>query len=147
MFDVRSLFAALRGRGTPDSLGPGEAALAAAEAAAPDDVARARLANKRGVAHVGDGDRERALDAFAHALVLDERCAPALTNIGNLLYEDGHAHDAIDYYRAAIRADDGYALAHQNLGVALKSLGRHGEAVRSLRTATRLAAKRRASRS
>ncbi len=156
MFAIRSLFAALRRRRPTTALARGVIALERtdyavalaefdrAEADASDDGARAKLANKRGVAHVGRGDRGRALAAFALALRYDDRCAPALTNIGNLLCEDGHPADAIDYYAAALRADATYALAHQNLGVALKAQGRHGEAVRSLRAATRLAGKRRA---
>jgi len=159
MFDVRSLFAVLRGsRLATTPLARGSAALERGEFAqalatfdaiasdASDDAARAMLENKRGCALVGLGDRAAAIDAFARALHCDERCAPALTNVGNLLFESGHARDAIDYYEAAIRADADYAFAHQNLGVALRAQGRHGEAVRALRTATRLAAKRRLAR-
>ena len=158
MFDVRPLFAALRRRAPTTPLGRAEAALArgefaaalvafaAAEAEATDDAARARLANKCGVALLDGGDRDAALAAFVRALHYDDRCAPALANLGNLCYEEGHVDDAIDHYAAAIRADDGYALAHQNLGVAYKALGRHADAVRCLRTATRLAARRRASK-
>ncbi len=156
MFDVRTLFAALR-RPAPATafaratvaLDRGDFATALAELRgahddAADDAARAVIANKSGVAHIGLGEREMALASFDRALGYDERCAPALANLGNLLFEDRHINDAIDHYRAAIRADEAYAVAHQNLGVALKTLGRHGEAVRSLRTATRLAGKRRA---
>lgn len=158
MFDVRALFAALLRRAPTQPAAGGDAALArgdlaaalaayaAAEGAATENTARATFANKCGVALVRAGDRDGALAAFVRALRYDERCAAALANVGNLLYEDGHLSDAIDHYAAAIRADDGYALAHQNLGVAYKALGRHAEAVRSLRTATRLAARRRASK-
>ncbi len=156
MFDVRTLFAALRRPAPPATafaratiaLDRGDFTTALAELrdardAAVDDVARAVIANKCGVAQIGIGDRDAALASFDSALSLNERCAPALANIGNLLFEDRHLEDAIDCYRSAIRADEGYAIAHQNLGIALKTLGRHGEAVRSLRAATRLAGKRR----
>lgn len=156
MFDVRRLFAALRPRPGPrDAYERGVAALergdergalaefAEALADARDDARRATLHNKCGVALVALVDRERALAAFAAALDCDERHAPALANLGNLLFEDGQIADAIDYYEAAIRADAGYALARRNLGVALKALGRRLEAVRALRTASRLESRRR----
>jgi tetratricopeptide (TPR) repeat protein len=82
--------------------------------------------------------RAEALEAFCSALAEDERCAPALVNIGNLLLETGHVHDALDYYEAAIRAEEGYAAAHRNRAVALRRLGRRGEAVRALKRAVRL---------
>ncbi len=160
MFAIRSLFAALRrrrpaatdyehgvaaleaGRFT-SALGAFEAACA--EAATPAD--RCRAENKRGVALVELGRASEALAAFDEALVHDERNAPALVNIGNLLLEAGEALDALDYYRAALLYDDSYALGQRNLGIALKRLGRHAEAVRALRTAARLEGRRRASRS
>ncbi|GAC1620283.1 MAG: hypothetical protein NVS4B5_12110 [Vulcanimicrobiaceae bacterium] len=158
MFDIPSFFAALVGRSRPQTpLACGQlalergdyagalAAFEAAESTATSPRALATLANKRGVALVRSGERQRGLAAFALALRHDPRCAPALTNLGNLLHEDGHTLDAIDYYVAATQADPTYALAHRNLGVACKALGRHDDAVRSLRTATRLAAKRRGS--
>ncbi len=155
MFDVRSLFAALRRPAPPTAFVRGAvaldrgdfvAALAELDIAASEtseDAQRATLENKRGVALIGLGERDGAIAAFERALRWDERCAPALANVGNLLFEDGHVADAIDYYRAAIRADENYALGYQNLGVALKAAGRRGEAVRALRTATRLGGRRR----
>lgn len=109
---------------------------------APDDRGRALAHNKRGVVFVELREREAALDAFCEALVLDERCAPALVNVGSLLLEDGACLDAIDYYEAALRADPKSALAHRNLGVACKRTGRRSEAVRHLRAAARLESSR-----
>ncbi|MBC5803052.1 MAG: hypothetical protein GIX03_08665 [Candidatus Eremiobacteraeota bacterium] len=113
-------------------------ALAALDAAPLD----AATANKRGVALVALGRRAAALEAFCDALGFDERHAPALTNIGNLLLEDGLPNDAIDYFRAALVAQPLYGIAHRNLAVALKRLGRRREAVRALRTAARLEGRR-----
>jgi Flp pilus assembly protein TadD len=113
-------------------------ALAALEATPPD----AATANKRGVALIALGRREAALEAFCDALAVDERHAPAFTNIGSLLLEDGMPSDAIDYFRAALVAQPLYGIAHRNLGVALKRLGRRREAVRALRTAARLEGRR-----
>jgi tetratricopeptide (TPR) repeat protein len=155
MFDVRRLFAARRRpepttayeRGVAafddgrldDALAAFSAALA--EASGAGEAAAAH--NKRGVALVVLGRRDDALEAFCAALVADERCAPALVNIGNLLLEDGHVLDAVDYYDSALRIDDGYAAAHGNLGVALRRLGRGGESVRALKRAARLSMRRR----
>ena len=77
------------------------------------------------------------------ALLADERCAPALVNIGNLLLEDGHVLDAVDHYESALRIDDGYAPAHGNLGVAFRRLGRGVESIRALKRAARLSMRRR----
>jgi tetratricopeptide (TPR) repeat protein len=99
---------------------------------------RAFFLNKRGIARVGMGRRDDALDDFRAALAQTAAYPPALTNIGNLLLEDGALDDAIAHYEAAIRSDDFYATAHQNLGVALKRSGRFAEAVRELRRANRL---------
>src|ERR1700688_1224426 len=100
--------------------------------------ARLEARNKRGVVLVALGRRDEALADFRAALVTDERYAPALVNVGNLLLEDGHVQDAIDHYQAALRADERHAGAHRNLGIAYKRLGRHAEAVRHLRSAMRL---------
>ncbi|HEY8321048.1 MAG TPA: tetratricopeptide repeat protein [Candidatus Baltobacteraceae bacterium] len=107
-----------------------------AEAASPAD--RAFFRNKRGIARVRLGRREEALEDFRGALDLVANYPPALTNLGNLLLEEGALDDAIAHYEAAIRSDDLYGVAHQNLGVALKRAGRIDEAVRELRRAARL---------
>ncbi len=111
--------------------------------AAPSDAA---TRNKRGVALIALGRPGAALEAFCDALEADERHAPALTNLGNLLLEDGMRSDAIDYYRAALVADPQYGIAHRNLGVALRRAGRRREAVSALRTAARLEGRRGAPR-
>lgn len=106
-------------------------------AAEPPPARRTEAHNKRGVALVALGRRDEALADFCAALDYDERCAPALVNLGNLLLEAGHLHDAIDYYEAALRIDDASAGAHRNLGIAYKRAGRHADAVRHLRAAVR----------
>lgn len=96
------------------------------------------LHNKRGVARVHLGRRDDAFADFSAALDLAPSYAPALTNVGNLLLEDGVLDDAIAYYQAAIRSDEDHAAAHQNLGVAYRRMGRIGDAVRELRKAQRI---------
>jgi tetratricopeptide (TPR) repeat protein len=117
-----------------EALAEFESALTAATVAAE----RAAAHNKRGVTLVALGERDAALADFCTALALDERYAPALVNLGNLLLEEGHARDAIDYYEAAIRADEKYAVAYRNLGIAHKRIGQRAESVHNLRTANRL---------
>jgi tetratricopeptide (TPR) repeat protein len=130
LFAVRTFFAGLRPE--PDAPDPD---------AATDPRARAHAYNKRGVAHIDGGRRAEALEAFAAALECEPGFAPALTNIGSMLFEGGHALDAVDYYRAAIAVDDTYALAFRNLGVALRKLGKRAESVSALRKADRLEAR------
>ncbi len=110
-------------------------------------VERAFLLNKRGVARIGLDRRELARADFAAALESVSGYAPALTNLGNLLLEDGDTQGAIAQYERAISSDREYALAHLNLGVAYKRLGRIAESVRALREAQRLEQRSRASAS
>jgi len=148
---MHSWLAALRPRREPATpyergvaafdAGRHEEALAEFESAlalASGDAERMAARNKRGVTLVALGRRDAALEDFCAALILDERFAPALVNLGNLLLEDGHVRDAIDYYEAAIRADEKYATAYRNLGIAHKRLGQRAESVRYLRTANRI---------
>jgi tetratricopeptide (TPR) repeat protein len=99
---------------------------------------RAFLLNKRGVARIGLDRRELAGADFAAALESVSCYPPALTNLGNLLLEDGDVRGAIAHYERAISSDRDYALAHLNLGVAYKRLGRIADSVRALREAQRL---------
>ena len=108
---------------------------------------RAFLLNKRGVARVGLERRDLAESDFREALEARPRYAPALTNLGNVLLEQGRVEQAIASYERAITADDGYALAYWNLGAAYKRAGRISESVRALRRAQRLATSASAARS
>jgi tetratricopeptide (TPR) repeat protein len=138
--DAADRAAALIERGRPDE------ALAALDALLADGLAGERRAfalNKRGVALIALCRRAEADAAFADALDVEPRYAPALTNVGNVLLEDGDVEGAIARYSAAIAADEDYAVAYLNLGVALKRVGRANEAVRCLRTAHRLEMRRR----
>jgi tetratricopeptide (TPR) repeat protein len=159
MFDLRALIAAFRrgpGPGTAFERGvvaldagdhaAAEAGFSAALDETADSSACATIRNKLGVVRMALGRRDEAFGDFCLALALDERCAPALVNLGNLLLEDGHALDAIDYYEAAIRADEAYPAAYRHLGIALRRLGRRAEAVRALRAADRYAGRLRRSR-
>jgi tetratricopeptide (TPR) repeat protein len=114
---------------------------ATALASAASDRERALVHNKRGLALLVRGDRNAAVAAFVAALDADDRCAPAIVNVGNLLLEDGILNDAVAHYEAALAIDDASAAAHLNLGIAQKRLGRRTEAVREFRRAAALEAR------
>lgn len=103
---------------------------------------RVFLLNKRGVARIGLGLRDLARADFAGALEALPDYAPALTNLGNLLLEEGDVPGAIANYERAISSDRDYAVAHLNLGVAYKRQGRIADSVRALREAQRLEQRR-----
>jgi tetratricopeptide (TPR) repeat protein len=98
----------------------------------------AAVRNKRAVIAIHRRDRELAIAELIAALEADQRCAAAITTIGNLLLEDGHVDDAVAHFEYAILVDENYGPAYHNLGVAFHRSGRRGEAVRMLRKATRL---------
>lgn len=102
------------------------------------DDQRVFLLNKRGVARVGMDCRELARADFEAALELAPHYAPALTNLGNLAFDEGRVDSAIASYESAIAADADYAIAFLNLGAAYKRAGRLAEGVRALRHAQRL---------
>lgn len=99
---------------------------------------RAFLLNKRGVARVATARPAAARDDFTAALACVPAYAPALTNLGNLLLEEGDVDAAIARYEEAIAGDSAYALAYLNLGAAYKRAGRLNDAVRAIRRAQRL---------
>ena len=99
---------------------------------------RAFLLNKRGVARVAMARPAPARDDFTAALACVPAYAPALTNLGNLLLEEGAVDAAIARYEEAIAADPAYGLAYLNLGAAYKRAGRLNDAVRAIRRAQRL---------
>jgi lipoprotein NlpI len=99
---------------------------------------RAFLLNKRGVARIGLELRDLARADFTAALEAWPAYPPALTNLGNLLLEDGDVEAAIARYERAIAGDAEYAIAFLNVSVAYKRAGRLAEAVRALRQAQRL---------
>ena len=103
-----------------------------------ESAERAFLLNKRGVARIGLEQQDGARADFTAALEARPAFAAALTNLGNLLLEEGEVEAAIRRYENAIAADRDYALAYHNISVAYKRTGRIGEAVRALRHALRL---------
>jgi tetratricopeptide (TPR) repeat protein len=76
-----------------------------------------------------------ARDAYARAVALDPRHAPARVNLGRLLQDAGRAVEAADQYRAALAAQPAHSTAAFNLGTALEDLGRCSEAIEAYRKA------------
>ena len=103
---------------------------------------RAFLLNKRGVARVGLQLRDLARADFSAALEVAPRYAPAMTNLGNLLIDEGKVDAAIERYESAVAADPEYAVAYLNLSVAYKRSGRLAEAVRALRRSQKIEGRR-----
>ena len=101
----------------------------------PDDP---RGYNKVGAALAIKGDIGGARQNFEHALTLDRKFAPALTNLANIALHDNKVNEALSLYREAIQADPNYAPAHHNFSVALKRSGDVTGMVRSLKQAQRL---------
>jgi tetratricopeptide (TPR) repeat protein len=112
-----------------------------ADTAALPMIERAFLFNKRGVARIGLARRDDARADFTAALECRPHYAPALSNLGNLLLDEGRIEEAVRHYDAAIAADPHYAVAYANLAAAHRRAGRYQEAVRALRRAHRLASR------
>lgn len=70
------------------------------------------------------GDGPGAERALRTALQQDDRCLPALYNLGNLLQAGGEARAAAQCFEKALEVKPGFADAWQNLGRALLDLGR-----------------------
>ena len=98
---------------------------------------RVFLLNKRGVARIGLQRHEDAHADFETALELNPSFAPAIANLGNLLFETGDLDGAIATYERAIACDAEYAVAYFNLGVAYKRCGRVAADKRNRESSTR----------
>lgn len=89
--------------------------------------------NKVGVVYAERRNLSEARSWFQSALLKDAAYVPSLTNLGNLLLEDGQVEAAIVYYTMAMNHDPNYVPAHRNMAVALRRQGRYREAVRHLK--------------
>ena len=124
-------------------LGRGEAeeALELLEQPVPPLLAAERE-TQRGTAYVFLGETARAETAFKRAAELDPKHYRALTNLGNLLLEEGRTDEAIGLYERAIRLNEGFPNAHHNLGVAYRRKGQVSKSVASIRRAQKVSRRR-----
>jgi tetratricopeptide (TPR) repeat protein len=76
-----------------------------------------------------DASPELAMALYREALTLDPTLVPALVNLGNLHYAEGHLPEAHALYDQAVRLDPDAFEAWFNLGNVHHDLGRCAEAV------------------
>lgn len=83
------------------------------------------------------GDPDMALQAFARAVQLDEKCAAGWLNIGNMKYEKNLFREAAVYYYRALTLKPDYGKAYCNLANCLSHLNAHAQAFTFYETAIR----------
>jgi tetratricopeptide (TPR) repeat protein len=98
----------------------------------------ARAHNNLGVAYKEEGQRNKAMEHYRAALVLEPDYARAHNNLGVAYKEEGHIDKAIEHYRAALMLEPDYTRAHNNLGVAYYHIGEVKSSERHFQHALRL---------
>ncbi len=88
-----------------------------------------------GTSQIYDDDLDNAEANFVAALELDPEHYRAMTNLGNVLLEQGRVDEAIELYQRALKVEEEFPNAHHNLGVAYRRKGHLAKSVRSLRRA------------
>jgi Flp pilus assembly protein TadD len=94
--------------------------------------------NKIGICLARQEELVEAEEAFEKALELDERYAPALSNLGNICFSRDELERAEELYKEAIKNDPEYPTAHNNLAALYKKQGKIGEAVTHIKKSQRL---------
>lgn len=84
------------------------------------------------------GDRDKAIDRYLAALILEPANAVASLKLGNARMRKGDYSGAKAAYETAIRHDANLAAAHNGLGAARMALGDNDGALAALSTAVRL---------
>lgn len=111
-----------------DRVGAGVAGALAASVTA-RERAETMFAAATALENESDGDTLPAIALYREALTLDPSLVPALINLGNLHYADGHLPEAHALYDRAIALDPDAFEAWFNLGNVHHDLGRCAEAV------------------
>jgi tetratricopeptide (TPR) repeat protein len=75
-------------------------------------------------AYTAQNKIDEAVDAYRRAIVLNERDAWSLNNLGLLFLEQGFTEDAVPYLAKAIEVNPNVPAFHNNLGMALEHMGR-----------------------
>jgi tetratricopeptide (TPR) repeat protein len=79
------------------------------------------------------GDPATAEHLYRQAIDLEPSLAAALTNLGNLMYRQGHTVEARELYDRALELEPGQPEARYNLGNILEDLGETDLAIAELR--------------
>ena len=93
----------------------------------------------RGQAYLGEGQTDKAIEAFAAAIAARPRTPDLHNRLGTALLRAGRYGEATLSFRTAIELAPGYAQAHANLGGALVTTGRVAEGLAMLREGLRQA--------
>jgi Flp pilus assembly protein TadD len=112
--------------------------LAAGCLASPVVHPRAAEELRRGYAHLGAGDAERAEVAFEHALEFAPDLPEGWNGLGVVARGRQDLDEARERFAHAVHLAPGFAEGHANLGEALLALDRAGEAQEELRAALRI---------
>jgi TolB-like protein/DNA-binding winged helix-turn-helix (wHTH) protein/Tfp pilus assembly protein PilF len=99
----------------------------------------AALAQAYSVLGVKDGTRQRAREAIARALALDDQLPEAHQLLAMIrFYQDYDPEGARQAFERAIEQNPAYAEAHENFAAYFSALGRHDEAIAEVQLARRL---------
>jgi tetratricopeptide (TPR) repeat protein len=93
----------------------------------------------RGQAYLGQGQTDKAIEAFAAAIAARPGTPDLHNRLGTALVRAGRYGEAISSFRTALELAPGYAQAYTNLGGALVTTGRVGEGLAVLREGLRQA--------
>ncbi len=120
------------GRARVVTLAPRPSRADEARGRAPVDTSRAEDAFERATAMDGAPGQPRGavMQAYRDALAFDPSLVPALINLGNLHYADGHLPEAAALYEQALHLSVDAFEGWFNLGHTHHDAGRFGEAVR-----------------
>jgi tetratricopeptide (TPR) repeat protein len=84
------------------------------------------------------GQSDKAVDHYKHALRLNPHSASIHTNLAIELFARGEHAAAIEHYEKALAIEPAFFYAHLNFGKALLALGKHDAAIAHLETALRI---------
>lgn len=91
-----------------------------------------------GLVLIRSGRKEEAREAFNQALALDKGHYRALTNLGNLLHEEGQLEEAIATYLRSLEMNPDFAGTHHNLAAAYRKQKKLDKSVYHLKRSQQL---------
>jgi len=94
--------------------------------------------NKMAVRFIYCDQFEEARKFLTQALDIDEKFAPAITNLGSIEKKEGNLDKAQSLYEKAIKINEEYGPAYNNLGVIYREKGDFRKSVKNLKKARKL---------